>query len=318
MNFLKSIRPSPLFLGVLIGLIGMTVLLPGGYDGWLYYFNGWTPRSTAPAWVYGLLTPLTLLPPYPAPFRWMLIVIITALTLRLAVMILGGRWIWALFSLPFLWTVWLGQIEFITIFSVVLGWLVIHHQIHPLWLGVAIIGLLTKVQVGWGIVALFGMWMVIEMRWHDLIWAGGTIAVILLATFLIYPNWLALWLDSVRILNPSGRFFDSSIFPIGLLAWGIAILPIPMTRMRRLCLVASATLLGSPYFANYHCITLLTLSNRWQYWLISWLTVIPMVVMNNQRFGWMIPLAVLIGEGWTAWRKRKQPVIDMHNLSMLY
>jgi len=295
---------SPLLLGVLIGLIGMTAILPGGYDGWLYYFNPWYSRTTAPAWVHGFLAPLTILPPYPAPFRWMVVVILTALSIRLAIMVFGGRWIWVIFSVPFLWTIWLGQIEFITVISLILGWWAVHRKVHPIGLGVAMVGLLTKFQVGGGVVVLFCLWLIIEKRWRDLIWAGITICLILIATFIVYPNWVGLWLESLRILNPSGRFFDSSIFPIGILAWGVAILPISMTRMRRLRLVASATLLGSPYFANYHCITLLSASsNRW-YWFVSWLTVVPMVLWNNQRFAWIMPLVVLLREGWLAWQER--------------
>lgn len=307
-TLIQKYRPSsvsPLWLGILVGLIGMTIILPGGYDGWLYYFNPWTPRTTAPAWVHGLLAPLTILPPYPAPFRWMVVVILTVLSLRLAVMVFGGRWIWAIFSVPFLWTIWLGQIEFITVISLILGWWVVHHKAHPIWLGVAIVGLLTKVQVGWGIIALFCLWMIYEKRWRDLMWAGVAIIGIILVTLIIYPNWIGLWLDSLRVLSPSGRYFDSSIFPIGILAWGIAILPIPMTRMRRLRLVASATLLGSPYFANYHCITALSVASQWRYWLVSWLTVIPMLLWDNQRFAWIIPLSILIGEGWMAWHERR-------------
>ncbi|HRF96664.1 MAG TPA: hypothetical protein PLZ51_15765, partial [Aggregatilineales bacterium] len=116
------------------------------------------------------------------------------------------------------WTVWLGQIEFIAVISVILGWLVIEKKAHPLWMGFAIIGLLTKVQVGWGIAVLFTLWMIQLYGWKSLLWAGMSMAGILGATLVIYPNWIALWLDSLRLLSPSGRYFDSSIFPIGLLA----------------------------------------------------------------------------------------------------
>jgi hypothetical protein len=298
---------SPLWLGILAGLILMTIILPGGYDGWLYYFNPWRDTTTAPAWVHLLLAPITLLPPYPAPFRWIVLVVVTALTVRAGVMLFGKRWIWVVFSVPFWWTVWLGQIEFIAILSVILGWLVIEKKAHPLWMGFAIIGLLTKIQVGGGIAVLFTLWMIQLYGWKSFLWAGVSMAGVLGMTLLMYPNWIALWLDSLRVLSPSGRFFDSSIFPIGVLAWGGALIPIAMPKITRLRLVASATLLGSPYFATYHCLTLLTISSRPQYWAVSWLTVVPMVLFNNQRFGWIIPVAVMVGELWEIWRKRATP-----------
>ena len=308
---------SPLWLGVLIGLIIMTVILPGGYDGWLYYFQAWREQTTAPAWVHLLLAPITLLPEYPAPWRWTVVVILTALAIRLAVMLFGGRWVWVVMGVPFLWTIWLGQIEFIAILGVMLGWLVIGYQIHPLWMGVAGIALITKVQVGWGIIALFAFWMILERRWRDMLWAIVTGGVILLITLIVYPNWIPFWLDSLRQLSPSGRYFDSSILPFGLLAWGVALMPISMTRLSRLRLVAAATLLGSPYFANYHCLTVMSISSNPMYWLVSWLTVIPMVIADNQRFAWIIPLAILINEGVQAWRER-HTIIDTHRAMMLY
>lgn len=308
---------SPLWLGVLIGLVSVTMMLPGGYDGWLYYFQTWHERTTAPAWVHLFLSPITLLPNYPAPWRWTALALSTALTARLAVMTFGGRWIWVIGCVPFLWTIWLGQIEFIAIGGVMLGWWVIGYQIHPLWMGVAALALITKVQVGWGILALFGFWMLFEKRWRDIAWALITAISILIITLIVYPNWIPLWFDSLRRLSPSGRYFDSSIFPLGLLAWSVALMPIAMTRLRRLRLFACATLLGSPYFANYHCLTVMSISSHPVYWAASWLTFIPMLVADNQRLAWIIPLCILIREGWMAWRER-HTIIDTPRIMMLY
>ncbi|PJF29857.1 MAG: hypothetical protein CUN52_06230 [Phototrophicales bacterium] len=308
---------SPLWLGVLMGLIIVTMILPGGYDGWLYYFQAWREQTTAPAWVHLLLAPITLLPEYPAPWRWTVVVLITAIMVRLAVLLVGGRWLWAISSVPFLWTIWLGQIEFIALMGVMLGWLVVHYHLHPLWMGVALIALITKVQVGWGIAVLFIFWLLIERRWWDLLYTVATALIILLITLLIYPNWIPLWLDSLRQLSPSGRYFDSSIFPIGLLAWGIALMPIRASKLQRLRLVACATLLGSPYFANYHCMTVVAITPRPAYWFVSWLTVIPMLIADNQRLAWIIPLTILFGEAMVAWSQR-HTIIDRVRARMLY
>jgi hypothetical protein len=308
---------SPLWLGVLMGLIIMTMILPGGYDGWLYYFRVWREQTTAPAWVHLLLAPITLLPEYPAPWRWTVVVLITAMMVRLAVLLVGGRWLWAILSVSFLWTIWLGQIEFIALMGVMLGWLVVHYHLHPLWMGVALIALITKVQVGWGIAVLFIFWLLIEYRWWDLLWTVAMALIILLITLLIYPNWIPLWLDSLRQLSPSGRYFDSSIFPFGLLAWGIALMPVRASKLQRLRLVACATLLGSPYFANYHCMTVIAITPRPAYWFVSWLTVIPMLIADNQRLAWIIPLAILIGEAMVVWSQR-HTVIDRVRARMLY
>ncbi|PJF23422.1 MAG: hypothetical protein CUN56_00990 [Phototrophicales bacterium] len=284
------------FLGVLIGAVGATAILPGGYDGWLYYLQPWFEQTTAPAWVHLFLFPVTLLPQYPEPYRWMCLVLMTVVAVYAAGRVFRTPWWLALFSFPMLWNIWLGQVEFLPIIGVVLGWLVLRGRLHPYFWGIGIVLLLTKVQVGWGLAVLITWWLMRGQGWRATLYAGGTAVILFVITLLVYPNWLPLWLQSLSKLNPQSRFFNSAVFPIGIVAWVFPLLPVKMPRISRARLVAAATLLGSPYFATYHCTLFMAMSRRWILLPLSFLPIIPMLGWNNQKFGWLIPVCVMLIE----------------------
>lgn len=298
---------SPLLLGVLLGAALVTLLIPGGYDGRNYFLRPWYPQTTAPAPVHLLLAPLNLLP-FEPPLRWTALVLLTVLIVRAASWAWEVRWWVAMLSVPFWWTLWLGQIEALVVAGGALGWLVIQRRWPAGLMGLAGLLLLVKFQAGWGLAALFGWWLWRDRGWRAMLAAASMAAGLLLLSLVIYPDWPALWLDSLNTLSPQSRFFNSAIFPLGLMAWPLALLPISMGRDRRARLVASATLLGSPYFANYHTLTLLSMTNRPMVTALTWLTVLPMVLFIGERytwaqsFGWLIPVGVMALD-LLAWRR---------------
>lgn len=284
------------FLGVLIGAVGATLTLPGGYDGWLYYLQPWFERTTAPAWVHLIMSPVTLLPSYPEPYRWTILVLVTIIVVYVAARVFRTPWWVTIFSFPMLWNIWLGQVEFIPIIGAVLGWLVLNRRLHPLYFGIGAVLLLTKVQVGWGLVALMAWWLMRDQGWRALVWSGVSAGALGLITLILYPNWVTLWLDSLTELSPQSLFFNSAVLPFGIIAWVFPLLPIPMERLSRARLAAAATLLSSPYFATYHCSLLMSMSRRWILLPLSFLPIIPMTVWDNQKFGWLIPVCVILIE----------------------
>jgi hypothetical protein len=316
--------PIVIFLGVSIGLVAMTVLLPGGYDSFNYYLRPWRPETTIPGVTQLFLEPLILLPPFPSPLRWTALVVVTILAAYWATATLGTRWWITLLSFPFLWMVWHGQIEVFPLVGIALGWLVIHRGWHPVWFGVAVLFLLVKVQVGYGIVLLYGWWLYRRAGLMPLAWASASAGGILLVSLLAYPGWIPFWLESLEDLSPTTRFFNSSVFfPLSLVAWGFALWPADVGHLARVRLFAAATLLGSPYFAIYHCTTLMTtLNNRWML-AVSWLAAIPVIAFPqarfdwSQRFGWLIPTVVIVVEMWRIYQKRENAKPSQENYVMV-
>lgn len=294
---------SPAFAGALIGLVAIAYIMPGGYDAGLYYLRPYYADTTTPIYMHWLLEPVARLP---WPHAWAALILLTVLAARFACYVWHTRWTVTLMSVPFLWTVWLGQIEFAGMVGVALGGLVIARKAHPAWFGIAAVALLTKPQVGAGLVLLFAWWLWRDVGWRPLAWAALVAGGIGVITLVAQPDWVGLWLDRLQRLDPGSRYFSSAVFPFGLLALPLAFLPLQMPRLRRARIVAAVTLLASPYFATYHCVTLLTLERRPVVTVVSWLTVAPMLLFENQTFGWLIPLAVLLLDMRVLWRGRTQ------------
>ena len=299
----SNARALAIFLGLSFGFIAMTLMLPGGYDSFNYYLRSWQPTTTAPGIAQLFFEPINLLPPFPSPLRWTALVVLTIAATRWTTCVLNTRW-WIVFSsFPFLWMIWHGQIEIFPLVGVALGWLVIHRRWHPVALGVALVFLLIKVQVGYGIVVLYIWWAYRQGGVQPLLWAAVSASGLLLLSMLAYPGWISYWLDSLETLSPQTRFFNASVFfPLSLIAWVFALWPRDISHLARLRLFAAATLLGSPYFANYHCTTLMTMTNnRWML-AISWVPLIPMIAFPeaqytwSQKFAWIIPVAVIVLE----------------------
>lgn len=292
---------SPAFAGAITGLVAIAYILPGGYDAGLYYLRPWYTDTTTPIYMHWLLEPVARLP---WPHGWAALILLTVLAVRFATHVWETRWTVALMSMPLLWTVWLGQIELVGVMGAALGWLVVQRKLPPAWFGIALIALLTKPQVGAGLALLFTWWLYRDRGWRPLLWAGLVAGGVGVFTLLVQPDWVGLWIDRLQRLDPGSRYFSSAVFPWGLLAVPLALLPRPVGRIQRARLVAAVTLLASPYFATYHCLTLMTLERRPVVTLVSWLTVAPMLLADNQTFGWLIPGTVLLLDAWAITRGR--------------
>jgi hypothetical protein len=187
-----------------------------------------------------------------------------------------------------------------------LGWLVIQKKLQPAWLGIAMIGLVTKPQAGVGLALLYVWWIGREQGIRPLILAAIVSFAGLLLTLLIWPGWIPLWLDSLAILDPAGHFFNAALFPYGLVAIPVALLPRKMPRRRRARMVAAATLLSSPYFASYHPTTLMTMHDRPLALLITYTALLPAIfTLDWQGWGWIVPALLLLMDAWQTWHERK-------------
>lgn len=287
-------RINSALLGAAVGFGAACFFLPGGYDARQFYLHAPVADTTAPAWVYLLTYPLGLLP---WPWGWGILtmgsIYLAGRAAEFRNVGMYSKWWIVVFSAPMVWNVWLGQIEVFPIIGLLLSELVWRRRIHPLWLGAAWLGLLTKPQVGAGLLLVIGYWIWREQGWRAILWAAASSCGIALLTLALWPGWPLRWLIALRDLNPS--WWNAAIWPYGLLALPLAFLSTAQP-IRRLRLVGAATLLASPYFALYHCAALLTLADSAWALALSWLPVVLGMTFFGEwmKLGWLLPFSILV------------------------
>lgn len=205
------------------------------------------------------------------------------------------RWWIVAFSAPMLFNAWWGQIEIFSMIGLFLGLLVLQKKVHSGWMGIAWLLLGIKIQTNYGLIFLFTYWLWRQQGLKAIllsILSGGSIIGL---TLMIWPGWPT-QLMSVYGTTQFG-YSNASLWPFGLIAWPIALIPLRMDSNRRLRMIAAASLLGSPYFTLHHCLILMILSDSPWLLLISWL---PIVMIFQTRdwamYAWIIPLSVLVVE----------------------
>jgi hypothetical protein len=293
MNIRDKIPKSiPLFVGVALGFGIGVGFLPGGFDAYAFYLR-WPPSQTvAPAWIYFITYPLGLLK---WPIGWQVLTTITILVTGATCWAMSNRswWIVAA-SAPMLWNIWLGQIEVFPIFGILISTLVINKKLNTGWLAIAWLALATKPQVGLGALVLVTWWVVSIQGWRELLLPVIIAIIILAVTILIWPGWPVSWLAHIQKFQAT--WWNASIWPYGLVAWPLALLPRSVDYKHRLRMVNAATLLGSPYFAHYHSVTLLTLCDQPFALLLSWIPVGLFTILGIgwMRLAWIFPAAILL------------------------
>jgi hypothetical protein len=298
------------WIGALVGFAAMTLTMPGGDDGFNFYLRPYWSGATAPAWVFLFTAPAA---PLLWPLRWTVLVVASLLVAVWARRAIGDqRWWILLFSHAFVVNLWMGQIEAFPIAGVALAWLVIRRRIHPAWFGIAVLMLLTKVQVGAGLALLFTFWIWREQGFRSLVWGAATALAALAVTVLIYPDWPVRYFGALGALSPQNQIWNASVFPLGLLAIPLAFYPGDIGKIRRARMIASITLLASPYFAWYHPSTALLLETRGPMMWLSWLDALPRILFGYKQNGWIVLLIMLSWDVWQIWRERRKPA-PAHN-----
>ena len=291
------------WIGVLAGFAAMTLMLAGGGDSYNYYLRPYWSGATAPAWLYLVTAPAALLA---WPFRWTVLVIVSTVAAVWARRAIGvQRWWILLFSHAFVTNLLLGQIEVFPIVGVGLAWLVMQRKIHPAWLGIAMLALLTKVQVGAGLALLFAFWIWTEQGLRPLVIGALTAVGVVAVTMVTYPDWLPHYLSALTTLAPQNQIWNGAIFPLGLLTIPLAFYPGDIGKIRRARMIACITLLASPYLSWYHPSTALLLETRTPMMWLSWIDALPRVFLDYRQNGWDVPLIMLCWDVWQIWRERR-------------
>ncbi len=282
---------NPVFPGVLVAFFVVTSFWQAGFDASLYYLRYPPADATTPAWVYLITYPLSRIG---WPLSWQVLATVTILVISVVYALRGNRrWWLVVASTPVLYNAWWGQIEIFSVLGVILGLLVLQKKVHPVMLGVVWLCLAIKPQTNYGILLLLTYWAWRDLGFKALI-PGLTLALCIVAlTFIIWPAWLQ------RLLSVYGNVHlglsNASLWPYGLLAWLFALIPVQMKGERRLRLVASASLLGSPYFTLHHCVTLLVFTDYPAALLLSWIPAIMIVVTRDwAQYAWIIPLGIMV------------------------
>ncbi|RMH32748.1 MAG: hypothetical protein D6694_15820 [Gammaproteobacteria bacterium] len=313
--FLQSrVRDFAILSGVALGY-GLSVrYLPGGYDAFVFYIKAPFSGTTAPGWVYLCTYPLSLLE---WPFGWQILTFVSVIVVGITGMLSGNkRWWGALVSAPLLWDIWLGQIEIIPLTGYLLTLLVITDRIRPMWLGLSWLALLTKPQVGLGAIVLqiIWWWVINPRKWKELLCAMGIFIGIVTLSILLWPKWVSDWLHVMRTFHAT--WWNAAIWPYGLLAWPVSIFiatrKVTKPRMQLRTLAASS-LLGSPYFALYHCTTLLAFTEDKFSFLLSWLIILVGKGIPNHwmGWGWLLPVWVLITDIMNVIRRPTTSELDL-------
>lgn len=277
----------PAMAGCVIGFGLAVQFWPGGYDGLEFYLKAPGPNMTAPAWVYLLTWPLSWLG---WPLSWQVLTMATVLVVALVASRSGNRWWWApVISLPLLWNIWLAQIEVLPVAGVLVAYLMSRWKLHPAWLGVAWLLLMVKPQVGAGLALLFAWWAWRERGLRSLWPAGCVVVAVVAATVWLWPAWIGNWLSTMGTFEAT--WWNAAIWPYGLLAWPVALMPGKIGRERRMRMVAAATLLGSPYFALYHATMLVALAASPLLAAASWLPLVAGSILGVgwMQWGWWLP-----------------------------
>ena len=293
------------WVGALVGFAVMTLMMPGGDDAYNFYVRPYWSGATAPAWVFLFTAPTT---PLLWPLRWTVLVIASLLVAVWARRAVGDqRWWILLLSHAFVVNLWMGQIEAFPIAGVGLAWLVMQRKIHPAWFGIAILALMTKVQVGAGLAILFTVWIWREQGLSPLIWSAGAALAAVSVTLFFYPAWPVRYFAALGTLAPQNQAWNASIFPMGLLTVPLAFYPGDIGKIRRARMIAAVTLLASPYFAWYHPSTALLLETRGTMMWLSWVDAIPRLLFGYKQNGWAVLLIMLSWDVWQIWQDRRKP-----------
>jgi hypothetical protein len=236
--------------GIVLGLALGMGLLPSGFD-WVFWFvpvtRGELPLYSQsgfwnPPWTLWLLVPLVALPE-----RVGLIVInlLSGLMVIISIRIMDGEDTWSsLLSLPFLWLLWLGQIDTLSLIGIAVGYAATRRK-DTLLMAISLSLLSIKPQIGL-IVALY--FLIKSRLWKSLL----VITSLFVFSLCLYGAWpLKLWsvkpgLDIVKQNVSLWPYIGPLALPIYLLCF------IPQRNMlRKVGVLLASNALAFPYMRPY-------------------------------------------------------------------
>jgi len=296
----KERRWAIAWWGIALGIvIGCGLNSISGFD-WVHFYypraHDFAPTSVInPMWIYLVVAPIAYLP---IRVGYVVFSLVNVSLIWLGSRLTGVNRFALLLSFPALWVLWYGQLDIFVMLGVALGFWAVQHQ-KPAWLGVALLLLLVKPHIGGPLAVVYFMW---SRNWRTVVVFG---AVLLLTLIIWGVEWPIIWIKSLfRVATPppeatittAGQWTNISLFPYGLLAWLVVLLPMP--RVERATAILSATFLSVPYAATYSLIALLVLPVSWWVYVLS---SVPLVLGPNGY--WITAFAPLGCLGWIAYKR---------------
>lgn len=327
-NQVKSAFNNPRFLLELTAVLlagCLSTALPGA-DAQRYFLRSWYPETSAPGWVYLITDPLSTFPFQIAYALWVM------LTFGLVLAWLRWRGLaagWALASFPFVWLIYLGQIEAFALAGFMLGVWAVQRRAHPVFYGLAAVLLFSKLGVGW-LPGVFLLWLAWRRGPLAGVQALGAASAVVLFSVAAVGDWTGPWLAALLTGGESfaaGAWMDGSLWPWGLLAVPVALWPIRrISPTQRLALLAAASPLAFPYLRTYHLVLALLvalpyfaaafperageLGGARLVWLDSFsaplaLALISWVFLFFPTFSWIYGLILFAGVFYGIWKSTR-------------
>ena len=251
----NKIKNFPWSLGVAIG--GMLFFV--NHQEWLLDLRGMRDAQNAmtyyhPLWARWLFSLLSILP---LQATFIVLSIVTLVSLYFSLRIFGGRHWMVFISYQLFWLYYYGQIDGLIVGGLALAyWAGERKKPYLVGLGIAIA--MIKPQISIFLIILFWLWS--PSRWRALIIPAIMVAFSFIQWGFWIPEWLTRLFGFQEIYQPAAT--NISLWPILgpwiLLIWPL-IIKIPLKRSNKIIAVTAGTMMSVPYFPIYSSLLVLTM-----------------------------------------------------------
>jgi hypothetical protein len=287
--------------GAAIGLIVVSFRAPGGDDLYRYYLpfvEGCLDCGYVPYFAQWFLLPLKLLPDY--PYAWPAWTIICVLGFMVLAYFSRVNPLLLMVSFPMLGQIWLGQIDILIGFGLVLFLL----GRNPILRGAGFILALTKPQL----TLLPILFSLLLERPREVLKLLSVPVFVLIISFFIYGlDWPIHWFTNAAGGLPAHvwRLASTDFWKTG-----IFLTPLPLwfhTKKDRLLTGLLVSSLATPFYGVYSYIVFLLFDIKWWYVPLSYAWLLGFVFWQEtaMRFAWILPIVMLMVMIYTEWKGRK-------------
>lgn len=276
-------------LGAALGLVLASFRLPGGDDLYRYYLpfeQGCLDCGFVPYYAQWFLLPLRALPDYPLAWGVWSIVSVTGF-LSLAYFTRVNP-LFLLVSFPMLGQIWLGQVDVLVAFGLV----IFLFAKNPYLRGVGIILALSKPQLTFIPIA-FGLLLESPRLWLKLM----LVPVAVLGASLLAFGWAwpLYWIKNAASALPVHVWRLASL---DVWRFGVFLVPLPLLfkdKRQRLTAGLLLSALATPFYGVYSYVLFLLFENKWWMLALSYIWMLGFFFWQESamRLAWILPLGSL-------------------------
>jgi hypothetical protein len=262
-----------------------------------YYYN--------PYWLLPLIYVIQLVGDHFGYFIWNLLNFAGVL---FAARVFGGKLPPLVLSFQMVWVILAGQITGVMVAGAALMWWAMHRG----WWHVAGLGALFAIgKYHWGVPLTLAIWLLNDARWQDRARVLIVPTMVALLSLVVYPLWVLDVLANVQNAPPEASASISLwqwVPVLPLLLW-VPVLLLPMSRSRRLMLVATTAAIAMPYFQQADLILLFAMPTAFMAVLgqASWFLLMIDTDFSSLRWLFVVPLLIYVQLVWpviSEWRRQ--------------